>query len=120
LQIVTELGDVCAPELYPRITAGPDWEYKCLNHGNIKNNFTCCTIDYYVHILDTTMLFLTNPAYFSDRENIREYSALTFPGMVRYPHRMLAHIYYHHRKLFDSLEHRYRIAERLTLFCKKI
>jgi hypothetical protein len=27
---------------------------------------------------------------------------------------------YHHRKLFDSLEYRYRIGERLTLYCKKL
>jgi hypothetical protein len=36
--------------------------------------------------------------------------------MMGYLYRMLAHTYYHHRKLFDSLEYRYRIGECLTLF----
>jgi hypothetical protein len=98
--------------------AGQDLEYKCMNHGNIKN-LIFCAIDYCLHTLETTMPFLTNPAYFSDRGNIRDRSALTFPQMVRYLYRMLAHIYYHHKKLFDSLEYRYRIGERLTLYCKK-
>jgi hypothetical protein len=36
-EIVTELGEVCDSKTCPRITAGPDWEYKCMNHGNMKN-----------------------------------------------------------------------------------
>jgi hypothetical protein len=55
------------------------------------------------------MTLLTNPAYFSDRENIRDNSALVFPRMMRYLYRMLTHIYYHHKKLFNSLEDRYRM-----------
>jgi hypothetical protein len=66
------------------------------------------TIDYCVHSLDTTIPLLSNPAYFSDRENIRDNSAKALPAVVRYLYRMLAHIYYHHRKLFDLLEYRYR------------
>jgi hypothetical protein len=86
--------------------AGKDWEYKSMNHGNIKNNLTRCAIDHSVHTLDTTMPLLANPAYFSDRENIRDRSGQVFPKMVRYFYRMLAHIYCHHRKLFNSLEYK--------------
>jgi hypothetical protein len=100
------------------MTAGKKLEFKCMNHGNIKN-ITCTAIDYCIHTLDTTVPLMTNPAYFSDRENIRDHSAKVLPVMVRYFYRMLAHIYFHHRKLFDSLEYRYRIGERLTLYCKK-
>jgi hypothetical protein len=117
-QIVIELGDVCYPKSSLRMTSGKVWEYKCMNHGNIKNNFTCCAIYYCIHPLDTTMHLLTNSAYFSDRENTRDRSTQKFPPMVRYLYRMVAHIYYHDRKLFDSLEYRYRIVERLTLYCK--
>jgi hypothetical protein len=78
-----------------------------MNYCNIKN-INCCAIDYCVHILDITIPLLTNPAYFSDRDNIRDHSAKTLLAVVRY-----------HRKLFDSLEYRYRIGERLTLYCKK-
>jgi hypothetical protein len=119
-EIVTELGEVCDSKTCPRMTAGPDWEYKCMNHGNIKMNFNCCAIDYCTHTLDTTMPLLINPIYFSDRENIRDHSAKALPKMVRYLYRMLAHIYFHHRKLYDSLEFRYRIGERLTLYYKKL
>jgi hypothetical protein len=45
LQIVTELGEVY---LCTKITAGPDWEYICMNHG--KHNFNCCAIDYCIEI----------------------------------------------------------------------
>jgi hypothetical protein len=96
------------------MTAGPDWEYKCMNNG--KHIFNCCAIDYCIHTLDTNSVLLTNPIYFSDRDHIRDPSSLALPKMVRYLYRMLAHIYFHHGKLFDSLEYKYTIAERLTLY----
>jgi hypothetical protein len=101
LQIVTELGEECTHHLYPRITAGKDWEYKYMNHGNIKNNLTYFAIYYSVHTLNTTIPLLTNPAYFSDRDNIRDNSALIFPPMVIYLYRILGYKYYYRRKLFD-------------------
>jgi MOB kinase activator 1 len=119
LEIVTELGEECTPKLCPKMTTGPDWEYKCMNHGNPKFNPNCSAIDYYIHTLDTTMHLLTNPIFYPDRDNISGHSAKAFSVMVRYLYRMFGHIYYHHRKLFHSLEYKYRIAERLTLYCKK-
>jgi hypothetical protein len=89
-----------------------------MNHG--KLNLTCSAIDYCVHTLDTTTVLLTNPAYFSNRENIRDNSAQVLLKMMRYVYRMLAHICYHQRKQFNSSQHRYRITEHLTLYCKKI
>jgi hypothetical protein len=115
LQIVTELGEDCYPKLCLNMTAGKNLAYKCMNHGKLDLN--CCAIDC-LHTLDTTMVFLTNSAYFSNREHIRDHCALVFPKMMRYLYRILAHIYFH-RKLFDSLQHRFRIVERLTLYCKK-
>jgi hypothetical protein len=99
-EIDTELGEEC---LCSKVTAGPDWEYKCMNHGNLKYNFNCCAIDYCIHTLDTTMPLLTNPIFYPDRENIRDHSAKAFQATMRYLYRILAHIYFHHRKLFDSL-----------------
>jgi hypothetical protein len=117
LQIVAELGDMCNPKLFSIMTAGLDWQYKCMNYG--KLNLNCCAIDYCLYTLDITIPLLTNPAYFSDRENIRDRSGQVLPKTMIHLYRMLAYIYYHHRKLFDSLQYRYRIAERLTLYCKK-
>jgi hypothetical protein len=99
------------------MTTGKDCEYKCMSHGKQTLNF--CAIDYCLHTLDTTIPLLTNPSYFSDRGNIRDHSAKALLPIVRYLYKMLEHIYYHHRKIFDSLQHRYRIDERLTLYCKK-
>jgi hypothetical protein len=119
LEIVAELGNVCDSKTCPRITAGPDWEYKCMSHGGGKYIFNCCAIDYCIHTLDTTLPLLTHPAFYPDRNNISNHSASALIKMVRYLYRMLAHIYFHHKKLYDSLEFRYRIGERLTLYCKK-
>jgi hypothetical protein len=119
LEIVTELGEECDGKICRKITAGSDWEYKCMNHGNIKNNPNCCAIDYCVHTLDTTMPLLTNPIYFSESEHIRNRSGQTFPQMMRYVYRMLAYMYSHHRELFNLLEYRYRIAKLFTWYCKK-
>jgi hypothetical protein len=41
------------------MTAGNDWEYKCMNHGKLDLN--CCGIDYCLHTLDTNMALLTSP-----------------------------------------------------------
>jgi hypothetical protein len=118
-QNVTELGDLCYPKLCPKMTAGKDWECKCMNHGSMKN-LNCCSLDYCIHTLDTNSVLLTSPIYFSDRHHIRDHSTQAFPAIIRYIYRMLAHIYYHHRKLFDLLEYRYRIGERLILYCKNL
>jgi hypothetical protein len=118
-EIVTELGNVCDSKTCPRMTAGQDWEYKCMNHGNPKSNPNCSAIDYCIHTLDTTMPLLSHPAFYPDRDKISDHSASALIKMVRYLYRILAHIYFHHRKLYDSLEFRYRIDERLTLYCKK-
>jgi hypothetical protein len=88
-----------------------------MNHGKLDLN--CCVIDYYLHTIETNMLLLISSIYFSIREHIRDHSTLVLPKMIRCLHRILPHIYYNHRKLFDSLQFRYRIVERLTLYCKK-
>jgi hypothetical protein len=72
-QIVTELGEQCTPIQCPKMTAGPDWEYKCINHGNLKYNFNCCAIDYCIHTLDTTIPLLTNPIFYPDRDKISDH-----------------------------------------------
>jgi hypothetical protein len=99
---IIDLGQEGDDRTCPQITAGKDWQFKCMSHSNLKN-ITCTSIDYCAHTLDTSIPFLCNLSYFSDRENIIDHSALLFPKMMRYLYRMLAHIYYHHRKQFDSL-----------------
>jgi hypothetical protein len=69
LEIVTELGKECTPKQCLKMTGGPNWEFKCTNHGNMKN-LNCCAIDYCTHTLDTIMPLLTNPIFFPDRDKI--------------------------------------------------
>jgi hypothetical protein len=90
-----------------------------MNDGGGKYIFNCCAIDYCIHTLDTAIPLLSHPMFYPNRDNIKDHPAKALSTMVRYFYRMLAHIYFHHRKLFDSLECRYRIGERLTLYCKK-
>jgi hypothetical protein len=117
LKIAVELGEMCNSKQCLRMTAGKDWEFKCMSHG--KLNLNCSAIDYCLPTLETNVCLLSNPTFFPDRDKITDYSTQPFKKMVRYIYRMLAHILFHHRKLFDLLEDRYRIGERLTLYCRK-
>jgi hypothetical protein len=65
------------------------------------------------------MCLLFNPIFFSDRNNISDYSASALIKIVRNIYRILVHILYHNWKLYNSLEDRYRIGERLSLWCKR-
>jgi hypothetical protein len=73
------------------MTAGKDWEYECMSHSKLK--LDCSAVYYRLDTLDTTMTLLTNPAYFSDRENIRNHSPKAFPRMMRNLYRMLDYVY---------------------------
>jgi hypothetical protein len=113
-QIVAELGKECDGRTCSIMSAGKDWQFKCMSYGTLKN-ITWCAIEYCIHTLDTNICLLSNPAYFRDREKISDCSAKALSKTVRYLYRMLGYIYYHHKKLFNSLLDRYRIGERLTL-----
>jgi hypothetical protein len=39
--------------------------------------------------------------------------------MIKYLYRTLAHIFFHHTNLFNTLEEKFKICERLTLYCNK-
>jgi hypothetical protein len=100
------------------MNTGKEWKFKYISHGS-KVNIICSTIDFTLHTLDTDMRLLSNPSFFSTRNKIRDYSVSALVKMVRYLYRMLAHTFFHHKKLFDLLEDRYSIGERLTFYCKK-
>jgi hypothetical protein len=66
----------------PVMTGGKDWVYKCMNHN--KLNLDWCAIDYSLHTLDSTMVLLNNPAYFSDREYSRIYIIIIENCLIHY------------------------------------
>jgi hypothetical protein len=95
-----------------------DWELPCMVHPG-KNGFECCPIDYFIHNLDTFQNILGNPSFYPDRTDIQGKDVLAFPQMFKRIHRMIAHIYYNHKDLFNKYEEKYRLNERFLLFCKK-
>jgi hypothetical protein len=99
------------------MTAGKDWQFLCTLY--CKDTKNCCAIDYVSHNIGTTIKVLLNPSFYPDRFEIGNYQAKAFPRMIKYLYRTLAHIFFHHRNLFKTLEDKFKICERLTLYCKK-
>jgi hypothetical protein len=98
--------------------ATKEWEFRCMAHPN-KKGFECCPVDYYRHYLETFQSLLTNPSFYPNRSDIKGKGPLPFPQMFKVMHRMIAHIYYNHKELFNKYEEKYRLNERFLLFCKK-
>jgi hypothetical protein len=99
------------------MTAGKDWQFLCIQHG--KETKKCCAIDYVSHKVVATMKVLLNPSFYPDRFEINDYTAKAFPKMIKYLYKTLAHIFFHRSNLFNTLEEKFKISERLTLYCKK-
>jgi hypothetical protein len=89
-QIIIELGEVRDNKISIMIVVGKDMEFRCMSHST-KATINRSAIDYSIHTLDTNVTLLTNPTYFSDRNHIRDHSALAFPRIVRYLYRILVH-----------------------------
>jgi hypothetical protein len=100
------------------MTATKEWEFRCMVHIN-KNGCECCEVDYFTHNLDTFQNILGNQSFYPDRNDIKGKGPLVFPQMFKRIHRMIAHIYYNHKDLFNKYEEKYRLNERFLLFCKK-
>jgi hypothetical protein len=94
-----------------------DWQFLCTVHG--KDTKTCCTINYISHNVNSTITLLLNPSFFPDRFEIGDRPAKAFPKMIKYLYRTLAHIFFHHSNIFQTLEDKFKICECLTLYCKK-
>jgi hypothetical protein len=95
------------------MTAGNDWQFLCTQHG--KETKKCCAIDYVSHNIESTISILLNPSFFPDRFEIGDRPAKTFPKMIKYLYRTLAHIFFHHRNLFNTLEEKCKYRVHKTL-----
>jgi hypothetical protein len=114
-QLLVDLGKVCTCK---KMTATSDWEFWCMVHPG-KNGFECCPVDYFTHNLDTFQNIQGNQSFYPDRTDIQGKGVLAFPQMFKRIHRMIAHIYYNHKELFNKYEEKYRLNERFLLFCRK-
>jgi hypothetical protein len=114
-QLLLDLGMVCTCS---KMIATKEWEFRCMVHPG-KNRFECCPVDYYRHNLEAFQSFLTNNSFYPDRSDITGKGPLAFPQIFKVIHRMIAHIYYNHKDLFNKYEEKYRLNERFLLFCRK-
>jgi hypothetical protein len=114
-ELPVDLGKECT---YKKMTATSDWEFRCMVHPG-KNGFECCTVDYSIRNLDTYQCLLANRSFYPDRTDIKGKRVLAFPRMFKVMHRMIAHIYHHHKDIFNKYEEKYCLNERFLLFCKK-
>jgi hypothetical protein len=114
-QLLVDLRKECTCK---KMIATSDWEFGCMVHPG-KNGFECCPVDYFIHNLDTFQTLLTNPSFYPDKSDIQRKGVLAFPSIFKRIHRMIAHIYHHHKNLFNKYEEKYRLNDRFLLFCKK-
>jgi hypothetical protein len=114
-ELLIDLGNVCTCK---KMIATPDWEFRCMVDPN-KNGFECCPVDYFTHNLETFQNILSDRTYYPDRTNIKGKCVLAFPQMCKKIHKIIAHIYHHHKNLFNKYEEKYHLNERFLLFCRK-
>jgi hypothetical protein len=79
-----------------------------------------CAIDYTSHNVKMTRQVLPNPILYADRLEICDNPPKAFSKMEKYFYRILAHIFFYHSNLFNILEEKFKIYERLSLYCKKL
>jgi hypothetical protein len=99
------------------MTAGKKWQFLCVQHGESLKK--CCTIDYVSPNVETTIKLLLNPLFFPDRFEINDHVAKVFPKMIKYLYRTLVYIFFHQTNLFNTSKEKFKICQRLTLYCKK-
>jgi hypothetical protein len=114
-KLFIDLGLECTCK---KMIATENWEFRCMVYPN-KTRFECCPVDCYRHNLEIFQTLLTNPSFYPNRSDIKGKGPLAFPQMFKVMHRMIAHIYYNHKDLFNKYEEKYRLNERFFLFCKK-
>jgi hypothetical protein len=98
-ELLVDLGNECTCK---KMIATSAWEFRCMVHPN-KNGFECCPIDYCLHNLDTFQTLLANHSFYSDRSNIIGKGPLAFPQIFKRIHRMIAHMYNHHKGLLINM-----------------
>jgi hypothetical protein len=67
-----------------------------------------------MHNLEAFQKLLTDRSFYCDRGDIKGRKVEAFPQMFKNVHRMIPHIYYSHKDLFNKCKN-----ERYLLFCKK-
>jgi len=111
--LLVALGDECTPETCPKMTASNEWQYLCAAHRKPQD---CAAIDYMTHTIDGSTALLTNAKHFALRTEVPPSNAKYFQSMARRLYRIFAHVYYHHRQIFDEIEADMHLCARFSHF----
>lgn len=114
--LLVALGDECTPDTCPKMTASNEWQYLCAAHRKPQD---CAAIDYMMHTIDGSTALLTNAKHFSSRREVLPSSAKHFQSMARRLYRIFAHVYYHHKHVFDEVEAETHLCARFSHFVTK-
>lgn len=114
--LLVALGDECTPETCPKMTASNEWQYLCAAHRKPQD---CAAIDYMTHTIDGSTALLTNARHFASRSEVPASNAKYFQSMARRLYRIFAHVYYHHRQIFDEIEAEIHLCARFSHFVMK-
>merc|ERR1711972_503531 len=114
--LLVALGDECTPETCPKMTASNEWQYLCAAHRKPQD---CAAIDYMTHTIDGSTALLTNTKHFASRTEGSADNAKYFQPMARRLYRIFAHVFYHHRQIFDEIEAAMHLCARFSHFVKK-
>eukprot|EP00747_Dinoflagellata_sp_TGD_P164620 gnl/TRDRNA2_/TRDRNA2_184799_c0_seq1.p1 gnl/TRDRNA2_/TRDRNA2_184799_c0~~gnl/TRDRNA2_/TRDRNA2_184799_c0_seq1.p1 ORF type:complete len:236 (-),score=51.03 gnl/TRDRNA2_/TRDRNA2_184799_c0_seq1:18-725(-) len=111
--LLVALGDECTPENCPKMTASNEWQYLCAAHRKPQD---CAAIDYMTHTIDGSTALLRNAKHFASRREVSASNAKYFQSMARRLYRIFAHVYHHHRQIFDELEAEMHLCARFSHF----
>jgi len=111
--LLVALGDECTPDTCPRMTASNEWQYLCAAHRKPQD---CAAIDYMRHTIDGSTALLTNAKHFATRTEVSPCNAKYFQSMARRLYRIFAHVFYHHRQIFDEVEAEMHLCSRFSHF----
>lgn len=114
--LLVALEGECTPASCPKMTASNEWQYLCAAHRKPQD---CAAIDYMTHTIDGSTALLVNAKHFASRVEVPGSNAKYFQSMARRLYRVFAHVYFHHRRIFDEIELDMHLCARFSHFVMK-
>ncbi|KAG9391745.1 Mob1/phocein [Carpediemonas membranifera] len=111
--LISVVQDQCTPHSCPEMRVGQEWVFLCAAH---KTPQQCSAIDYMAHTVDATSTVLNSINYFPSRVTIHSKGHKLFASMARRLARVFAHVYHHHREVFEDFEDQTGLCERFLRF----
>eukprot|EP01086_Lenisia_limosa_P010544 TRINITY_DN34944_c0_g1_i1.p1 TRINITY_DN34944_c0_g1~~TRINITY_DN34944_c0_g1_i1.p1 ORF type:complete len:230 (+),score=29.98 TRINITY_DN34944_c0_g1_i1:101-790(+) len=113
-QLVIALTDVCTATTCPSMNVTDAWTFLCAAH---KQPLECPAMDYMIHTLEATSALLNSNKHFPSRLSLSANSNKYFASLTRRLYRAFAHVFAHHREVYDQFERKTHLCERFVEFC---